>query len=222
MKSRRALRVAAGLITTPLLGLPAWGAPCVPGSVASYVALGATGCSVDGVTFSNIAVNTLVSGGGTVTLGNFTPFQVIVNGVLESGLSLNYIANAGISGAETDVAWSYNVSGSLLSDAFMSFAGNTTGTGQAQISEVLSNGVTLSLNAPGSTTAMFAPVGSLFVLKDQADHANAGTASSSIIANAFSVTAVPGPMVGAGLPGLVVAGSGLLALARRRHRRRSA
>ena len=30
-------------------------------------------CNVDGLTFSNIVVNTTVSNGGSVTLGNFTP-----------------------------------------------------------------------------------------------------------------------------------------------------
>jgi hypothetical protein len=196
--------------------LSAHAAACVPGSVASYVALGSTGCSVDGVTFSNINVNTLASGGGAVTLGNFTPFQTIVNGILESGLLLNYIANAGVAGAEADVAWTYNVAGNLLTDAFLSFAGNTTGNGQAQISEALSNGVTLSLNSPGSTSTTFTPVSSLSVLKDQADHANSGSASSSILADAFSVTAVPGTIAGAGLPGLIAACAALVALARRR------
>jgi hypothetical protein len=228
MKSRRALGVAAALITTSLMGTSASAAPCsniapvLGGSnVAAFTALGATGCEVDGFNFSSIVVNFLTSGGGTVTLGNIIPFQSIVNGVLESGLTLNYIANAGVAGAEADVALQYNVmgvGGTLITDAFMSVAGNTTGTGQAQISEILSNGVTLSLNAPGSTTASFAPIASLAAIKDQADHANTGTASSSVLTNAYS--SVPGPIVGAGLPGLVVACGGLLALARRRHRRR--
>src|SRR5207249_683560 len=65
--------VAAALITTPFLGSPALGAvACVTGSVASYVALDGTGCSVDGFTFTNISVSTTTSGGGSVVLGNFT------------------------------------------------------------------------------------------------------------------------------------------------------
>jgi hypothetical protein len=49
-----------------------------------------------------------------------------------------------------DVAWTYNASANLLTDAFLSFAGNVTPRA-ATISEILSNGVTLSLNAPGAT-----------------------------------------------------------------------
>jgi hypothetical protein len=42
------------LIATPLMGLPAWGDACVKGSVDSYEALGATGCTVGPLTFSDI------------------------------------------------------------------------------------------------------------------------------------------------------------------------
>jgi len=72
MKSRCTLGVAAALMTTPPVGLPAWGAPCVSAPVAVYTAAGFS-CNVDGVTFSNIVVNATVSNGGSVTLGNFTP-----------------------------------------------------------------------------------------------------------------------------------------------------
>jgi hypothetical protein len=195
------------------MGLPAWGAACVTASVATYEAAGFS-CSVGGVTFSNIVVNTLVTGSGFVMLGNFTPF-IVGN---EFGLSLNYIATTGASAnSSADVAWTYNVSGSLLSDAFLSLAGNTTGTGTASVGETLSNGVVLSLSSPGSTTATFTPIGSLGVIKDQVDFSGAaGSASTSILQNAFSLTPVPGPIAGAGLPGVVIALGGLVALARRR------
>jgi PEP-CTERM motif len=57
---------------------------------------------------------------------------------------------------------------------------------------VLSNGVSLTLHAPGATSAVFNAIGSLSVVKDQSDFAgSAGSADSSILGNAFSVTGVP-------------------------------
>ena len=62
-----------------------------------------------------------------MALGNFTPFT----SGNENGLSLNYSANTGLGGGTADVAWTYNVASTPdLIDAFASFAGTTTGTGQ--------------------------------------------------------------------------------------------
>ena len=87
----------------------------------------------------------------------------------------------------------FDVSGApSLTDAFAVFAGTTSGTGTEDLSEVLSNGVSLTLHAPPATSAMFSAVQSLSVVKDQSDFAGSGgSADSSIIGNAFSVTAVP-------------------------------
>jgi hypothetical protein len=216
MRKRALIGAVSALGMATFMGPPAWAAPCVTGSVASYIALGGTGCSVDGFTFSNIQVNVTTSGGGSVTLGNFTPVNPLPN---EFGLLLNYTALAPAANSTADLTWSYNVTGvPFISDMFLALAGNTTGSGQAQVSEVLSNGITLSLNAPGSTVATFAPVSALFVMKDQIDFVGAagGTSTTSALTNAFSV---PGPLAGAGLPGLLAACSGMIFLARRRQRK---
>jgi hypothetical protein len=190
----------AALAAGPLLGMsPLLGEPsalagvCVTASLSVYEEAGFS-CSVGPVTFSNIAVLPTVSGSGVVTLNDFSPFSVVVDGTLEYGLHLFYASDTGTTpGSQADVGWTYDVSGvPKLADAYEVYAGTITGTGTTDLSEVLSNGVSLSLTAPGATSAMFSPIGSLNVIKDQNDFAgSAGSADSSILGNAFSVMAVP-------------------------------
>jgi hypothetical protein len=206
----RKFSLVAAVAMTPLMGLPAWASACVTASVATYEATGFS-CSVGGVTFSDIVVSTTSTGSGSVGLGNFTPFTIGA----ENGLSLNYTANTGTTpNSSADVAWTYNVAGNLLDDAFAAVAGNITGDGTVQMSEILSNGTTLTLGGAGSTTATFAPISSLGVIKDQNDFSgSAGSASSSILQNAFSVTATPLP---AALPLFATGLFGLWGLRRNR------
>jgi hypothetical protein len=200
MGNRRCLAfaaLAAGTLLgmSPLLGASsALAAACATASVGVFEAPGFS-CNVGPVTFSDISVSSTVSGSGVVTLSDFSPFTTVVDGVTEFGLNLSFASDTGTSaGSQADVALTFNVSGApSLTDAFASFAGTTTGTGTDNLSDVLSNGVSLTLNAPGATSAMFSAIGSLSVLKDQSDFAgSAGSADSSILGNAFSVTAMPG------------------------------
>ena len=205
---------AAALISAPLMTVPVAAAPCTTASVATYAADGFS-CNVGNVLFSDIDVSTLATQSGFVELGNFTPF---VTGN-EFGLSMNFISATGVAAnSSADIAWTYNVSaldGFLLHDVFLALAGTVTGTGNISVSEVLSNGVVVSLAGAGATTATFAPVASLGVLKDQFNFAGpSGSAMTSILQNGFSVRAVPGPIAGAGLPALFALGG--LVWARRR------
>jgi len=222
MKKVSLLAGVAALATLPFVA-PALSATCVTGSVATYTTANFS-CTLGDLSFSNFTVTTLVSNGGSVVLGNFTPFSQVINGVLETGLTLNYDANAPaghVPAATADVSWLFTVTGlngTLITDVYASLTGTTTLDGTARLGETFSNGATLSLLTPGSTTVNFAPVGSLSLSKDQADHANTGSSETSLLTNAFSTTAIPGPIVGAGLPGLIAACAGLIGLARRRRR----
>jgi hypothetical protein len=79
----------------------------------------------------------------------------------------------------------------------------------------LSNGVTLASSNNLEQAVTFTPVTSLLVIDDIG--VNPG-GTISLVEKQFSQ--VPGPVVGAGLPGLIMAcGGALLALARRRRRK---
>src|SRR6202789_3257172 len=164
----------ASLAVAPILGMsPILGASsalaeaCAPASVSVYEAAGFS-CNVGPVTFSDITVGATTSGSGVVVLSDFSPFTAVVDGVTEFGLHLSFASDTGTTpGSLADVALTFDVSGaSSLTDAFAVFAGTTTGTGTDDLSEVLSNGVSLTLNAPGATSAMFSAIGSLSVVKD--------------------------------------------------------
>jgi hypothetical protein len=182
------------------------------------------------VTFSNIAVTVTTFGTGSVAFpgdpgGSPSPpnfaFTIFDNGT-EFGLNLNYSASAPNPLDRADISWTYNVtSTSPLSDALAALAGSATGTGTISLSETFIPNVGNIQIGPnqigGSEIISLSPqLTSLSILKDQADHANIGSAQTSIMTNAFSV--VPAPVVGAGLPGLVAACGGLIGLARRRRR----
>jgi hypothetical protein len=178
-------------------------------------------CSVGPVTFSDITAVPTISGSGTVTLSDFSPFTVTVDGAMEFGLDLFYSADTGTTpGSTADVGLTFNVSGvPNLVDAFATFAGTTTGTGHDDLAEVLSNGASLSLSAPGSTSAIFSAIGSLSVVKDQSDFAgSAGSGDSSILGNGFSVKGVPEPSTWA-IMALGFAGVGYAAFRRSAKRR---
>jgi hypothetical protein len=141
----------------------------------------------------------------------------------ENALELNYAAG---SGAATDFTWQYTVTaapGFILTDASASLVGippatlaeTLFGNGNPSPFPQIVGSITL-LTAPSSQTINIAPPQfSLLAVKDQATGA-AGEASALI--NGFSVTPVPGPVVGAGLPALIAACGGLIGLARRRRR----
>jgi hypothetical protein len=199
----RKLAIALGLLlaSTSLAGAAA----CVTAPVASYEAAGFS-CTLDSLTFSDFTVTTI----GSVTLGNFSPFTL----GNENGLILNYTSSAVGDNVPSVVDWNYTVAGippALISDAFAQFTGTVAGTGTASLAEQLlnSSGATIgsiSLTAPNTSQVItFTPTGTVTALKDQQNFSGlSGAVLTSEMTNAFSTSAaVPGPIVGAGLPGLV-------------------
>ena len=203
-KNKLTLATAGAALTLPLFALPAAAATCAIGDTAN-VSCTYANVTYMGLSFTNISVTLTATGTGSVVLGSLSEVSPAPG---EFGLQLTYSANTGVNNSsQADVALSYNVSGSLIDDAYAAFTGSTSNTGSENLSETLNNGVTLNLNGPGATTVTFSPVSTLFAIKDQNDFAGTeGGASSSTLDNAFSLTTtpIPGtlPLMATGLVGL--------------------
>jgi len=223
-KVRSLLGVAAALTTISLMGSPAWGiiGACPQISNADptpiYTAPGFS-CTVGPITFSNFQF------AGDVALTGIAPFLVDQT---EFGLTLSFNGNLGPSGTN-DLSWNFIATGTPgVGDVFASLNASAVGAAIVNMTEQLFNSVTgapittfniNTLNPPSSLTHFetFSPVPGVIAQKDEgAITGPASFAFASEITNAFSV---PGPVVGAGMPGLVAACGGLLALARRRRQK---
>jgi hypothetical protein len=219
MKTRR-LGIATALITMPFMGLPAWADACVTAPVSTYTAPGFS-CSVGDMTFSGfLFFRSTLLGNVSVDLNVISPF---INGN-ELGLQLSLFQSAEGSGSLADVVWEYDVSSKTpIIDASVQLLGNTGGAGAIELEKDAfppsGSGIVIELDGPGTATGTFPqPVDELLVDEGSfvsVDHlSNGGFATTSLIVNGFSE--VPGPIAGAGLPGLILASGGLLGWWRRR------
>jgi len=207
--------VAAALITTSFLGAPdmAAAAPCGTTTLDNWLVSGFS-CTVGDKTFSgftyepdgfngtnghsNVPASSVGVGPSFLTAGPGVGFNAFWNNTGTTAV------DAVLTFTVTAPATTPIVDFHLLLDGVV---GSVLDVGS------LSNGVTVSSSDNVEHAATFAPVTSLLVIDDIGVNPG-GTIAS--VEKAFSQ--VPGPVVGAGLPGLILAGGGLLGWWRRRQR----
>jgi hypothetical protein len=205
--------VAAALITTSFLGAPEAAAlPCGTTTLDVWLAIPGFSCTVGNETFS----------GFTYSQGAFNGMNGHSN-VPASSVGVGPATTTAGPGLGFNAFW--NNTGTTSADALLTFTVTATTpsiTGFALLLDgvfgsvldvaSLSNGVTLpSSDNLEHFSAPFSPAASLVVTDDIG--VNPGGTISSV-----EKQFVPGPIVGAGLPGLIAAGVGLLALVRRRRK----
>ena len=207
--------VAAALITASLLAAPDMAAavPCGSTTLDNWLVSGFS-CMVGDETFSaftyqagafnglnghsNVPASSVGVGPAFTTAGPGVGFNAFWN-------------NAGTTSADALLTFMVTAPAATPIVDFHLLAAGIVGSVLDVAS--LSNGVTLSSSDNLEHAVSFAPVTSLLVIDDIG--VNPG-GSISVVEKQFSQ--VPGPVVGSGLPGLIAACGGLVALARRRRK----
>lgn len=232
MRFKNLFAAAAAIAAVPFMTMAAQAATC--GVIAVNGAgneLTSTGCSNGPVTFSNIDIKLSLAGSafGTLTsLDILDPF-VGPNGHTEYGLQLIFTSGAGGTGGIADVAWTYNVSATYLTDAYLGLVGTAANGGSIGVTETITapgigpggqGFVVLSLTGAGNTDLIFNPEYTVFAQKDEFAQAFGGEAfaNTSILTNAFSVTTVTPLPAAVWMFGSVLAGAGGVASWRRKRK----
>lgn len=140
-----------------LVSTAVWAAPvCVSGSLASYEALGAGGCSIGGVTFDGFAFSE--TGSQQPPINASDVLVQPITGSSDTGLSFQGAFGAG-AGMNLDALISFMVSaapGSITGDS-LSMVGAQTGGGNAQVVETLCANGSFGANGSCTGTGAFEP-----------------------------------------------------------------
>jgi hypothetical protein len=194
-------------------------ATCTPGTLASYISLGTTGCTVGNDTFFNFElINNGATGGATLV----TAADINVEGMGPTGTSgasaqNSFLPNdigvdfdtalwAVLSGQSQDDDIAFDVSvgtGAVdITDAGLDQISDTTPNGTASVTEKGCSGIVFPCTSTWGVDTndtnfvadtLFSATGTLSVEKDIALNGNLGTAGLSNVADVFSVNAVPEP-----------------------------
>lgn len=192
-----------------LLASQAMAAACTSESLAAYIALAATGCTVGDKTFSNFSE--IGSGTGTVPTPagiTVTPDTLSIPGEIGLDFNSTWFAGTGQT-ADTTITFDVSIVGGgpmLITDAStVQSSSGFTGTGAATVTEGICAGPpctpttsTSTVNSAGTTvladTKVFAPTGAIQAVKDLGVvGGSSGTASISQVFDGFSQTTVPEP-----------------------------
>jgi hypothetical protein len=204
MKTSSIGLAGAALLAVAVMPGVARAAPCVSGSLASYISQGS--CTDGTLVFSAFTYDPDGSNGGqTPAAANVTVVPVT------GGLQFDSLWNAPTPGAVSDASLAYKImtnDGSSITDASLQEAGVANGSGAfATVTEALSTGGQLMTSDKnlGPIDATFAGVSTLMVTKDIDATAGTGSADVSSFNEGFSTTSmtVPAPPIGTTLPGLL-------------------
>lgn len=160
------------------------GAPCVSSSLATYISLGSTGCTVSNNTFSDFVIRSPIAGATAVA-----PSSVTINptgGTSDPGLDTSVVATAS-AGNLLQVFFSYRISGSSYTNAAIGLF-NSTSTGDGGVTGITDfcAGGTFG---PGGVSGCTGTAGNLVTLAglQNTDSRNFGAVSFLTITDDFTL-----------------------------------